>query len=121
MKLSDEDAEYLYPGVAHDAVLDVLLSRGVRLAVITRGGEGAIIASPDARVAVPAVRVDVVDTIGAGDTFMVGLIDGYLEDASLDVAALRALGSYAAELASETVGRAGADLPWKDNVRPVEG
>lgn len=117
VKLSDEDADFLYPCVPHDAVLDLLLSRGVRLAAITRGGEGAILASARARVTVPAVRVDVVDTIGAGDTFMVGLIDRYLHDDSLDGAALTALGAFAAGLASQTVSRAGANLPWKEDVR----
>ena len=112
VKLSDEDAEYLYPGVTHDRVLDLLLSRGVRLAAITRGDTGAILASPRARVTIPAVRVEVVDTIGAGDTFMVGLIHRYLEEDALDGAALKALGDFAASLAAQTVGRAGADLPW---------
>lgn len=113
VKLSDEDAAFLYPEEALDAVVDRVLGWGVRIAAVTRGGKGAILASADGSVSIPAAPVEVVDTIGAGDTFMVGLIDGYLDSDVTDDSALHALGSAAAALAAQTVGRAGADLPWE--------
>ena len=78
VKLSDEDADWLYPGRAVDDVLAHLLARGARMAVVTRGGIGCTLAiagggRPVTRQAVP---VSVVDTIGAGDAFMSGLVYG---------------------------------------------
>lgn len=78
VKLSDEDADWLYPGRAIGEVLEHVLDLGARLAVVTRGGEGCVTAvagagEPVTRRASPAT---VVDTIGAGDAFMSGLLYG---------------------------------------------
>lgn len=113
VKLSDEDAAFLYPEEPLEAVLDRVLGWGVRIAAVTRGDKGATLASAKGSVSIPAAPVQVVDTIGAGDTFMVGLIDGYLDSDATDGSALHALGSAAAALAAQTVSRAGADLPWR--------
>lgn len=83
---------------------------------MTRGGDGAILATASARVTVASAQVDVVDTIGAGDTFMVSLIHDLHASTSavsdLGMADLMSLGDRASALAGITVGRAGADLPW---------
>lgn len=114
VKMSDEDADYLYPGAASDDVMDRVLTLGARLAVITRGARGAVLATRDRRVEVAAEPVDPVDTIGAGDTFMASLIVSILELGSADLGEreLIAMGERAAHSAAITVGRAGADLPW---------
>jgi len=57
---------------------------------------------------VPAVRVEVKDTIGAGDSFMAALIASLLEDTSLDAAAATAIAA-----AAITVSRAGAQPPTR--------
>lgn len=125
VKLSDEDAEWLYPDAASlDEAIDSILALGPALVVVTRGGEGAVLATAAERVAVPGRRVEVVDTIGAGDSFMSALIvqlarmldDGtppaHLRDGSaFDSAALTALGDFAARCAAITVSRAGATPP----------
>ncbi|MDQ1082472.1 MULTISPECIES: carbohydrate kinase [Microbacterium] len=116
VKMSDEDADFLFPGESIDAVLDRLLHGAVKLAAVTRGAAGSVLASAHGRVAVPAPRVNVIDTIGAGDTFMVSLIDDVLSDpdatgGGLDEDALTRIGTRAVELAAITVARAGADLP----------
>jgi fructokinase len=69
IKLSDADAQWLYPDGTPEAVADALLERGVRLVVVTLGADGAFAqtATAHARVASPAVEV--VDTVGAGDAF----------------------------------------------------
>lgn len=78
VKLSDEDAEWLYPGRSIDDVLARVLESGARVAVVTRGGEGCVtaIAGAGEPVARRASAVTVVDTIGAGDAFMSGLVYG---------------------------------------------
>ena len=53
VKLSDEDAAWLYPGWAFDAVADQLLECGSRMVAITAGSAGALLASHRARVHVP--------------------------------------------------------------------
>src|SRR5699024_2599553 len=113
-KMSDEDAEWLFPGLSIDAVVDRVRAAGPRLVAITRGADGATLATADDRVDVAPVPVDVVDTIGAGDTFMASLIHSLLalDGRDLDRAALTELGDDAVRAAAITVSRAGADLPW---------
>lgn len=120
IKLSDEDAQWLYPQLTHDDLLNYLLNLGARLAVITRGSSGAILAAPHARIEVDAQPVNVADTIGAGDTFMAALIDGSLRHPQLlqkaDDTLLRLIGNYATSAAALTVQRHGADLPWAEEL-----
>jgi fructokinase len=124
VKLSDEDAEWLYPGSSLDDVADRLLASGPELVAITRGGAGAILRTRRERVEQTADSTGVVDTIGAGDSFMAGLLHGltaHLDAAGLQRfragevltgAALTALGKTAQSCAAITVRRRGADLPW---------
>lgn len=116
VKLSDEDAQWLYPGLSIELVLDHVLKFGPRVAAITIGAGGATLATPGARVHVGAPRVDVVDTIGAGDTFMAALLFRSIRDPQLlfrgDVRSLEKAGEFAAAAASITVRRRGGDLPW---------
>ncbi|PPG92937.1 carbohydrate kinase [Rathayibacter sp. AY1F3] len=121
VKLSDEDAEWLHPGDSVDAVLDRLLAAGPSLAIVTRGGEGMVLASRRARVVVPASRITVADTIGAGDTAMAGLIDALLDSGTtaLDEDALLAAGRWAARAAGVTASRIGADPPFRAELAGV--
>jgi len=118
VKLSDEDAEWLYPGTSADAVIDSLLSLGASVAVITRGASGALLATSSSRVAVDAVRSTVVDTVGAGDSFMSTLIDRLLEVTVADMGAdqLVAIGREAACAASITVSRQGSQPPSREEL-----
>ncbi len=61
----------------------ILLDMGVKVVVIKMGKDGCYVA--DARTAeqVPAFKVKVVDTTGAGDTFIAGFIRGYVYGKSL--------------------------------------
>ncbi|ALJ21604.1 carbohydrate kinase [Microbacterium sp. No. 7] len=118
VKLSDEDAEWLYPGVAPEDVLAEIAGLGPRLAVVTRGGEGAIGIGPGGIRRVAPLTVEVVDTIGAGDAYMASLIASALTDDELfssPDAFERAL-RRAAVMAGITVSRAGANPPTRDEV-----
>jgi fructokinase len=120
VKLSDEDAAWLYPGVAPAAVLSRLVALGPGLAVMTLGGEGSLLASSAAIVAVPAPATIVADTIGAGDSYMGALIHRVLTT-SLGVQLRRrsdlwgeelgAIGAFASRVAAITVSRSGANPP----------
>jgi fructokinase len=114
VKMSDEDAAWLYPDRTPDAVIDAALALGPTIVAITLGGEGALLGSAEGRVRVPAPPVDAVDTIGAGDTFMASLIVSLMAegaDAS-SIEALERMGRSAVLAAAITVSRPGADLPW---------
>ncbi len=78
MKASAEDVEWLYPGVAAADVAREWVASGAGLAVITDGDAGALGVTAHATVEIPAVSTRVVDTVGAGDTFMGTLLDGIL-------------------------------------------
>ncbi|WP_255192051.1 carbohydrate kinase family protein [Natronobeatus ordinarius] len=76
-----------YLGVRGKAAVERLRARGVRRGALTRGERGAILWTDEELVEIPALDVDVVDTTGAGDAFVSGLIHKWLlEDESIDVA-----------------------------------
>jgi fructokinase len=113
VKLSDEDAAWLYPGLRLEDAADRILGLGAGLAVVTRGGEGSLLATPAAKLFVPSIRSTVVDTIGAGDSYMAALIYGLLargtEGLGPDV--LETIGRTASKAAAITVRRPGANPP----------
>ena len=120
VKLSDEDAEWLAPGTAPEDVLRMLADLGVRLAVMTRGERGCLALAGGAVVSRPALAVPLVDTIGAGDAFMSGLLAGLLrQDAERAVTAGDPLDPETTGMALDTalasasiaVSRAGANPP----------
>lgn len=124
VKASDEDAAWLHPGEALADVARRWRAAGPALVVITRGPDGALAVTDDLEVAVPGVRTAVVDTVGAGDTFMGALVDGLLAEHVAGVharARLRALPRErltailrrAAAAAAVTVSRPGADPPTR--------
>jgi len=122
VKVSDEDLAWLAPGEDPLAVAEGWAERGPALVVVTLGGEGAVGLGAAGRVEVPAPPTTVVDTVGAGDSFMSGLLD-HLAGAGLldaerserlrgiDPAFVRGMLEHAARIASITCGREGADPP----------
>lgn len=107
VKLSDEDAALLHPGRAVEDVALDWLARGPQLVVLTRGAKGAEGWTRDEheRVVSPA-GAPVVDTVGAGDAFMAGLIQGWV-----DRRGLRSSLEHAALVARITCSREGAQPP----------
>lgn len=122
VKVSDEDIEWL-TGSSPEAIAPHWLGLGAQLVVVTRGGDGASAWTADGRILhVAAQRVDVVDTVGAGDSFMGGLIDGLWSAdllgaerrESIGAASdqvLRAILERCVRIAAITVSRAGANPP----------
>ncbi|MET1089383.1 MAG: carbohydrate kinase [Arthrobacter sp.] len=119
VKLSDEDAEWLYPEKALEETATHILDLGAELAVITRGSSGSLLATSTTSISIPAVKTPVVDTIGAGDSYMSALILGLLTRGTggLAPSVLDQLGCTAAAAAAITVSRAGARPPTEEELR----
>jgi fructokinase len=113
VKLSDEDAHWLYPELQLEDAAARLLGLGTGLAVITRGSQGSLLATPATQHHLPAIRSEVADTIGAGDAYMAALIYGLLARGTdgLAPAVLEAIGLTATKAAAITVRRPGANPP----------
>jgi len=125
VRMSDVDFEFLYGGSDYGEKAKSLVAAGASLVVVTRGIKGAQAWHRKAGlVAVQAPTIDVVDTIGAGDSFQAALLfalraigrikTGQL--AQLDADELRRALSFAATCAAFTCGRAGADPPYQSDV-----
>jgi fructokinase len=119
IKLSDDDLEHIHPGEPVERVCDTWHDAGVRLVVVTRGPLGALVSVDGERATVPTPPTEVVDTVGAGDSFTAGLLHrlrasgllgGRLDRLDLDLAVDAA--TFAARVASLTCSVAGANPPW---------
>ncbi|MFD7022082.1 carbohydrate kinase [Promicromonospora sukumoe] len=127
VKVSDEDLAWLYPGSDPVAVARDWQRGTPALVVVTFGGKGAVAVSDAGEVEAVAPRVEVVDTVGAGDSFMGALIDGLWEHDLLGAARREALNAVDADtvgqllercvaVAAITVSRAGANPPRRQEV-----
>jgi fructokinase len=113
VKMSEDDARWLYPGKDLAETARHLLSLGTVLAVVTQGANGSLMATRETQLNVPAIPSTVADTIGAGDSYMSALILGLLLRGSDGLAptVLERIGTTASMAASITVGRSGANPP----------
>jgi fructokinase len=125
VRMSDADFEFLYGGSDYGEKAKSFVAAGASLVVVTRGIKGAQAWHRKAGlVEVQAPTIDVVDTIGAGDSFQAALLFalraiGRIKTgplAQLDADELRRALSFAATCAAFTCGRAGADPPHQSDV-----
>lgn len=123
IRLSDEDFAFLYGDADMDAVAQGFLQNGADLVVVTRGRHGATAWNRGAgAIHVPAPDITLVDTIGAGDTFLAALLvtlhdRGWLRGLeALTAAILADCLRFAAAAAAVTCSRAGANPPWRHEV-----
>jgi fructokinase len=116
VKASEHDLAWLRPGAAPVDAARALLTPHAAVALVTLGGRGALVVTPADVVEVEAPRVEVVDTIGAGDAFM-GAFLAHWHSRGLGSADLTGLDQvvdaarFACRVAAITCSRAGADPP----------
>ncbi len=132
VKASDEDIAWMYPHDRYQDVAQRWLDIGAGLVVITRGRRSVWCATQTGiAFDAPAVPINVVDTIGAGDSFMATLLHGLVENnvagsagtqslTDLSPAELRTIIQQATRAAAITCTRTGADPPTLDELRRVE-
>ncbi len=111
----------LPPGVGPEETCDAWHAAGAHLVVIALGGRGAPASLDGHRVTVPTPAVDVVDTVGAGDSFTAGLLHrlaalGHLGGRldGLNLEAITDACIFAAHFAALTCSFPGADPPWAE-------
>ncbi|MEL6840730.1 MAG: carbohydrate kinase [Pseudomonadota bacterium] len=117
IKTSDEDLEWITGAADAEALLQM---SGAQVILLTRGGDGVSVVTAHGSFDVPAEKANVVDTVGAGDTFSAGFLASLdkqdvltkagisgVTEAQLDKAA-----RFGAKVAAITVSRAGANPPW---------
>jgi fructokinase len=128
VRMSDVDFEFLYGRSDYAGRARSLIETGAGLVVITRGNRGAVAWHKQAgMVEVAAPAVDVVDTVGAGDSFQAALLFalratgriGTKSLACMDDDGLRRVLSFAAGCAAFTCGRPGADPPRQDEIGDI--
>jgi len=127
LKVSDEDLLWLYPDRHDEDAAREWLGRGPALVVVTRGNRGVYAVTAALQVRRPAMPIDLVDTVGAGDSFTSGLLDGLRRAdliggsrrdalAEVDESTLVSVVDEAALVAAITCSRPGADPPTRAEV-----
>ncbi|WNG86615.1 carbohydrate kinase [Mycobacterium sp. ITM-2016-00317] len=122
VKVSSEDLHWIDPTRTPEQIAGEWMALAPRIVVVTFGGEGSLAMCAGGTVRVPAGHVDVVDTVGAGDAFMTGLIDALWsmdllgadrrdQLAGIGTDALTGAVRAATVASALTVARPGADLP----------
>jgi fructokinase len=129
VKVSGADLGWLAPGEVPETAAQRILERGPGLVALTRGSQGATLLRADGCWSVPPVPVEVVDTVGAGDTFDAGLLAALVQRGAasratldgLDEQALTSALQYAATAAALACSRPGANPPTRAEVESVLG
>ena len=119
VKLSDDDFKWLYPGKSPESIAEQWLQGGVALVVMTRGADGLIGYTSDGVVEVAGEKINVVDTVGAGDTVGAIIVQGLITDGLLNMrgSVLKDVLHRAAVAAAITCSRAGAQPPYAHEIR----
>ena len=118
LKVSEEDVAWLYPDRDPVDGTRALLADGPAVGVLTKGGDGAVVVTAGDAVAVQPPRIEVIDTIGAGDAFAGGLLAWWRErglgrDDLADLDTVVEAARFACVVAARTCERAGASPPYR--------
>ena len=117
VKMSEDDFRWLY-SESEEELVRSWIGRGVSIVIVTRAEKGLSAYSADFELSVDAVSVEVVDTVGAGDTIGAVVVEGLLQYGlpGLNMQTLSIVLSRAAKAASITCSRAGANPPWLEEL-----
>jgi fructokinase len=116
VKVSVEDLAFLRPGEGHEAAVAWLASAGSSVVLVTDGGRPVTVLAGGVTERVEAPPVELVDTVGAGDTFGGAFLacmvhEGVGREGLRDRAAVLRAARFAVRASSAVCGRAGADPP----------
>jgi fructokinase len=122
IKVSEDDLAWLFPGQSIEDVANRWINDGAFLVVVTQGANGLMGYTSDGRVEVPGIKVDVVDTVGAGDTVGAIVVEAMLTHGLIELRGdlLRSVLARAAAAAAITCSRKGAQPPYKHELPTIE-
>lgn len=122
IKVSDDDLTWLFPNTSIDEVAGRWIKDGAFLVVVTKGADGLVGYTADGRVEVAGVKVDVVDTVGAGDTVGAIVVEAMLEHGLIELRGdlLKDVLARAASAAAITCSRKGAQPPYKHELPTIK-
>jgi fructokinase len=121
LKVSEEDVHFLDPDRDAVKATRALLVDGPTVGILTRGGDGAVVVTPDRDVVDASPEVEVADTIGAGDAFAGGFLAWWRErglgtDALSDLDTVVEAAGFACLVAARTCERPGASPPYRNEL-----
>ena len=125
VKVSVEDLDWICTSKSVEQITDEWLSGSCSIVAVTQGEKGVDVYAKNGNIHVGATTVNVVDTVGAGDSFNAGLLSalnsmGWLNKdflEKIDTESLRYTIEYATRVAALTVSKAGADSPWRREIQ----
>ena len=126
VKVSNEDLNWFFPGSENvETKIAKLRKLGPAIVILTSGSSGVKAWKPEEDpIFVDSLKVDVVDTVGAGDSFNAGFLTSLSKAGLLNKPTIRlilesdivAALNFGVRTAAKTVGRAGANPPWRDEL-----
>jgi fructokinase len=121
IKVSDDDMAWLYPDQKYTDVAKRWINDGAALVVVTRGADGIVGITTDGSVEVPGVKIEVADTVGAGDTVGAIIVEAMIEKGILNLTGdvLKSVLHRAAVAAGITCSRKGAQPPYKHELKNI--
>ncbi|CAN2171574.1 RbsK Sugar kinases, ribokinase family [Candidatus Nanopelagicaceae bacterium] len=121
IKVSDDDMAWLYPDQKYQDVAQRWINDGAALVVVTRGADGLLGITADGSVEVPGVKIEVADSVGAGDTVGAIIVEAMVDKGILALTGdvLKATLHRAAVAAGITCSRKGAQPPYKHELKNI--
>lgn len=123
-KASDEDLAWIWPNRSADSAAREILANGVSVVIVTKGADGLAVVTHDGEIQVGAPNIDVVDTVGAGDTIVAAVLTSASEMTAGSVSRIhdlalsdwKTIAKRAVGAAAITCSRPGADPPHRSEL-----
>lgn len=119
IKLSDDETELLTDFADPHAAAEYLIGAGIKIAAVTLGKDGVLIATKDGSGRIPGHKVEAVDTTGAGDAFWGAFLYSVVGLGELSFSKVLGLAKFANAAAASCVTKRGA-IPAMPRLRDIE-